>query len=90
MQPLDHLIKFAVICGCVALNADSQAANTPCSQSKGGIVGCTKAGKFLCRDGSLSQSKKKCSGRDAGLEFDPDSQFYSPVIITKKPKPRRK
>ena len=36
------------------------AANTPCSGKKGGIARCTKDGKFLCKDGTISQSKKVC------------------------------
>jgi hypothetical protein len=35
------------------------AANTPCSGRKGGISHCYGE-KFLCRDGSMSQSKKNC------------------------------
>lgn len=35
------------------------AANTPCSGRKGGISHCYGE-KFLCHDGSISQSKKNC------------------------------
>ncbi|GJD29990.1 hypothetical protein PMNALOAF_1233 [Methylobacterium adhaesivum] len=38
----------------------ADARNTPCSQGKGGIKACQN-GKFLCQDGSISASKKKCS-----------------------------
>ncbi len=38
----------------------AEARNTPCSQGKGGIKACQN-GKFLCQDGSISASKKKCS-----------------------------
>jgi len=34
----------------------------PCSGSKGGIKHCTVDHKFMCRDGSVSGSKKKCVG----------------------------
>ncbi|BET42618.1 YdcA family protein [Atlantibacter hermannii] len=37
------------------------AANYPCSKSKGGVSHCTADGKFVCNDGSISRSKKKCS-----------------------------
>ena len=37
------------------------AANTPCSGKKGGISHC-RGDKFVCKDGSTSASKKKCSG----------------------------
>lgn len=39
-----------------------QAANTPCSGKKGGISHCQN-GKFVCNNGTISQSKKTCSGR---------------------------
>lgn len=32
----------------------------PCSGAKGGIKYCTNDHKFMCRDGSISASKKKC------------------------------
>ena len=32
----------------------------PCSGKKGGIKHCTVDHKFMCRDGSVSASKKKC------------------------------
>lgn len=35
--------------------------NQPCSKSKGGIKACTAEGKFLCNDGSVSASKRKCA-----------------------------
>lgn len=35
--------------------------NKPCSGKKGGIKHCTSDGKFMCRDGTVSASKKKCS-----------------------------
>lgn len=38
----------------------AQAANTPCSGRKGGIAGCDGE-IFLCKDGSISASKKNCS-----------------------------
>ncbi|WP_459208802.1 YdcA family protein [Citrobacter portucalensis] len=37
------------------------AKNYPCSKSKGGVSHCTADGKFVCNDGSISRSKKKCS-----------------------------
>lgn len=32
----------------------------PCSGNKGGIKACTTDGKFMCNDGTISQSKKVC------------------------------
>lgn len=40
----------------------AMAANTPCSGKKGGVSHCM-GGKFVCNDGSISQSKKTCTGR---------------------------
>ena len=37
----------------------SEAANTPCSGRKGGVDHCQQ-GQFVCRDGSISASKKIC------------------------------
>lgn len=34
--------------------------NKPCSGKKGGVASCTTDGKFLCKNGSISKSKKKC------------------------------
>lgn len=39
----------------------ADARNTPCSGKKGGIKHCTAEGKFMCNDGTISASKKKCS-----------------------------
>ena len=35
----------------------------PCSGKKGGISHCS-GGKFVCNDGTVSRSKKTCSGYD--------------------------
>lgn len=44
----------------ISATLPAEARNTPCSQGKGGIKACQN-GKFLCNDGSISASKKKCS-----------------------------
>lgn len=44
----------------LALSGAAQAANTPCSGSKGGIERCDGP-LFVCRDGSISGSKRNCS-----------------------------
>lgn len=41
------------------------AQNKPCSGSKGGISHCDGP-RFVCNDGSYSQSKKTCHGSDQG------------------------
>jgi len=45
----------------LALAMPASAANKPCSGKKGGISHC-QGGKFVCNDGSISASKKTCSG----------------------------
>lgn len=58
-----------------------EAANSPCSGSKGGIAGC-QGDAFLCSDGSVSGSKKSCSaymGGAAGLLGASEAQM-SPAV----------
>jgi len=38
----------------------AQARNTPCSGKMGGVDHCSKDGKFVCKNGKISQSKKIC------------------------------
>ena len=40
----------------------SYARNTPCSGKKGGVSHCTAGGKFMCKNGTVSKSKKVCGG----------------------------
>ncbi|EFU6053554.1 hypothetical protein HEM55_008620 [Escherichia coli] len=58
------MYKFLVI-ACIgfvlSMNADAGRGRKPCSGSKGGVSHCTKDGKFVCNDGSISRSKKVCS-----------------------------
>ena len=42
------------------------AQNTPCSGKKGGVKACTSDGKFMCNNGTISQSKKTCGGSYGG------------------------
>jgi len=39
----------------------ANAQNYPCSKSMGGVSHC-KDGKFVCKNGKISQSKKTCTG----------------------------
>lgn len=43
----------------VALAVPAVAGNKPCSNKKGGISHC-QGSKFVCNDGSVSQSKRHC------------------------------
>lgn len=45
--------------------ATAHSANYPCSGKKGGVERCVGE-QFLCRDGSISASKRVCSNPEAG------------------------
>lgn len=45
----------------ISFGTSTYARNTPCSGKKGGIKACTASGKFMCNNGTISQSKKTCS-----------------------------
>ena len=48
-----------------ALSASSAfATNTACSGKKGGVVGCSPDGRFMCQDGTVSASTKTCTAAD--------------------------
>jgi len=53
-------VIIALLMG-MGIGLGTQAANTPCSGKKGGVSHCL-AGKFICNDGSMSQSKRTCIG----------------------------
>jgi len=40
--------------------SQAQARNTPCSGKMGGVSHCSADGKFICKNGKISQSKKTC------------------------------
>lgn len=57
--------KIGLMVAMVALNGHTAVAtNYPCSKSKGGVERC-QGSKFVCRDGSVSASKKKCTPESA-------------------------
>ncbi|UXY16707.1 hypothetical protein N8I74_06710 [Chitiniphilus purpureus] len=56
MQP--RFIALFAAALCLTLPA-AQARNYPCSGKKGGVSHC-QGDKFVCNDGSISQSKKVC------------------------------
>jgi len=53
-------LMIGLLCALI-LSSPVFAANTPCSGKKGGVSHCEN-GRFICNDGSVSQSKKVCSG----------------------------
>lgn len=68
-----------------SVQADAVRGRKPCSGAKGGISHCTSDGRFVCNDGSLSQSKRFCSGYGVASA---KCQVKSPV--TTKPVQKKK
>ncbi|WP_372340337.1 hypothetical protein [Pantoea sp. Fr+CA_20] len=65
--------------------ADAARGRQPCSGSKGGIANCTSDGRFVCNDGSLSQSKRFCSGYGSSET----SNQVKPSTSTRKAKTKK-
>lgn len=86
MQQTTWRTKTSLLALAVCLLATGPAfgGNKPCSQSKGGVVGCQN-GKYLCRDGSISASKKRCGGGGAGATSQ-DQAIRKPKDVAKPPK----
>ncbi|CAG9174270.1 hypothetical protein LMG23992_02688 [Cupriavidus laharis] len=53
-------ILAVVAIGLLVASQAVGARNTPCSGKKGGVAHCSGV-KFVCKDGSISQSKQSCS-----------------------------
>ena len=58
------MLRACLLLFCIALAGSAHAANTPCSGSKGGIAHCAGE-RFVCNDGSISASKRICTGYNA-------------------------
>lgn len=58
------ILRTALLAAALILALPAQARNTPCSGGKGGVSHCA-AGKFVCKDGSISGSKKSCPAPSA-------------------------
>lgn len=66
---MKKLITILMMSTMMVASADADArGRQPCSGKKGGISHCTKDGKFVCRDGSISKSKKKCTSSNREIE----------------------
>ncbi len=59
MKKINLLLLLSIL---FTQQAEAARGRQPCSGSKGGIAHCTSDGRFVCNDGSLSQSKRFCSG----------------------------
>lgn len=55
---LRTLALLAFMAGLIGMNT-AHARNYPCSGKKGGVSHC-QGDKFVCKDGSISGSKKVC------------------------------
>lgn len=58
-------MRFVLLLVAALFMTTAHAANYPCSGKKGGVERCIGE-KFLCNDGSISASKRICSGSEAG------------------------
>ena len=71
MKVLANLIAVSACAVMVLLSLGANAANAPCSGSKGGISHC-QGDLFICNNGDVSQSKRACSaslyGTGGGLQ----------------------
>lgn len=54
------LLSLLALTFVVAPISQVQAQNTPCSGKMNGVAHCSKEGKFVCKNGKISQSKKIC------------------------------
>lgn len=82
---------FVLVSGILfTAQADAARGRQPCSGSKGGIAHCTSDGRFVCNDGSLSQSKRFCSGYGSSGTSNQTKPSTSPrKTQTKKQKQQR-
>ena len=55
-----------------------ESYNTPCSGRMGGVKGCTNDGKFLCKNGKISSSKRKCTNYQIENEQTND-EYYNQI-----------
>jgi hypothetical protein len=65
LPPKGAIMRIALLLAVLCFTATAYSANHPCSGSKGGVDHCVGE-QFLCRDGSISASKRVCSAPDAG------------------------
>lgn len=77
---MKKIMLFLVFSILLTFQAEAGRGRQPCSGSKGGIAHCTSDGRFVCNDGSLSQSKRFCSGYNS-LEV---SNQVKPSASTRK------
>lgn len=93
MKKISLLLLLSVLFN---LQVEAARGRLPCSGSKGGIAHCTSDGRFACNDGSLSQSKRFCSGYGSSEVSNPVKRPASihktqtkKVTTAKKQEPQR-
>lgn len=59
-----HSLGQMLVGAALMASVQTAVANYPCSGSKGGVAHCAGT-NFVCNDGSISGSKKVCSGMPA-------------------------
>ncbi len=74
---MKKIICFLFVGLLFSVQADATRGRKNCSGAKGGISHCTSYSRFICNDGSLSQSKRFCSGYGVAPA---KRQVKSPVI----------
>ena len=67
------IVRLIAVACFVTASFSVTAANYPCSKSKGGVAYC-QGSKFVCNDGSISQSKRVCSASAHGSKGEKKSQ----------------
>ncbi|MEE9659094.1 hypothetical protein [Enterobacter cloacae complex sp. CARB60] len=82
MKKLSLFLMFSVL---FTLQAEAARGRQPCSGSKGGIAHCTSDGRFVCNDGSFSQSKRFCSGYGNAATHQQEN-FSAPTSKTRTKK----
>ncbi len=58
-------MRMVLMLAAMLFSTAALAANYPCSGKKGGVERCVGE-QFLCRDGSISASKRICTQADTG------------------------
>ena len=79
MKSLNNTFALSIIFAAILLlPLASNAANLPCSGSKGGIARCDGA-QFVCNDGTISKSTKDCSAEFGNTSTTPSQTTHEAV-----------
>ena len=64
-------VTFFLVTFLIAFGGIAEAKNYPCSKKAGGVSHCSADGRYVCKDGRISKSKRKCSGGKRSSIIDP-------------------